>query len=452
MHADCRAQSRCDKCSAPFASSAALAKHKRFCDAASSTLKAHIESDSRSNFSERSSTMFSLRSTVTGVPVLPIKELDVVRSAGEISTLTIKNREGDLELNALTTTSISNNNGKCEMGRRNASPRQSNSGNTSTYSSESNSARSSPGAVRFLGKVEENVSDGASGKLMSAFPAGLMFPQTSPTLYSPFTSMAIYPQLFAPRNHLNRVAEKGHDHRGKRGIISSLSPMADQVIDRENKTMLTSCSGKEQNNNETGGDETPEEVRQPEENKQPKKADTPLDLSVQKHPEYETSERKAKILRCESFKDEDGTKNRKNSKPQQFHKNTTNKLAEDNSDFIPTRGAMTRCKDLQISSLALPPHLPPNTHPHQLLDEFVMSIESNGVSKPGNLSSIIAPRPLHPYSRFPLASSHHLTALHAGFHPSHFSPFIHNSLSPQNDLSNNLAATSPTWQSKVGNR
>lgn len=36
MHAGCRAQSRCDKCSAPFASTAALAKHKRFCDAASS--------------------------------------------------------------------------------------------------------------------------------------------------------------------------------------------------------------------------------------------------------------------------------------------------------------------------------------------------------------------------------------------------------------------------------
>lgn len=36
MHADCRAQSRCEKCTAPFASSAALAKHKRFCDVANS--------------------------------------------------------------------------------------------------------------------------------------------------------------------------------------------------------------------------------------------------------------------------------------------------------------------------------------------------------------------------------------------------------------------------------
>jgi len=39
MHAGCRAQSRCDKCAAPFASSAALAKHKRFCDAAASVTK-----------------------------------------------------------------------------------------------------------------------------------------------------------------------------------------------------------------------------------------------------------------------------------------------------------------------------------------------------------------------------------------------------------------------------
>lgn len=39
MHADCRAQSRCDKCSAPFASTAALTKHKRFCDAATNVVR-----------------------------------------------------------------------------------------------------------------------------------------------------------------------------------------------------------------------------------------------------------------------------------------------------------------------------------------------------------------------------------------------------------------------------
>ena len=451
MHADCRAQSRCDKCSAPFASSAALAKHKRFCDAASSTLKAHIESDSRSNFSERSSAMISLRSAVVGASVLPSKEYGVVRS-GEISVLPIKNSEGELKLNTLTPTSTPKNNRKCEIITKTVSSRHSSSGNTSTNSSENNSARSSPGVIRSLEKMEENVRDVAPGKLTTGFPASLMFPQTSPTLYSPFTSMAMYPQLFAPRNHINRIAEKGLDHLGKRSIVSSLSPVADRVADRENKTTVSSSPNKEQNNNETDGEEILHDIEQREGNKEPKKTDTPLDLSVQKHSECQTSECKAEVLRWESFKNEGGSKNRKNPKSQHFHeRNLAKKHGQDTPDFISTKGAMTRCKDLQISSLALPPHMPPNTFPHQLLDEFVISMESNGVTKPGNLSSIVAPRPLHPYSRL-LANSHHLTALHASYHPTHFSSFIHNSLPTRNDLSNTLAATSPTWQSKVGNR
>lgn len=50
MHAGCRAQSRCDKCAAPFASTSALAKHKRFCDAASTVGKSHSVTRSLSHF------------------------------------------------------------------------------------------------------------------------------------------------------------------------------------------------------------------------------------------------------------------------------------------------------------------------------------------------------------------------------------------------------------------
>ncbi|OXA57354.1 Transcription factor hamlet [Folsomia candida] len=95
MHAGCRAQSRCEKCTAPFASSAALAKHKRFCDAASTVGKSHSVTRSLSHFQFQQLQASSTRENSKSGLKLSLRSLDRELLKGDRNLRERKEKEID---------------------------------------------------------------------------------------------------------------------------------------------------------------------------------------------------------------------------------------------------------------------------------------------------------------------------------------------------------------------
>ncbi|CAG7730978.1 unnamed protein product, partial [Allacma fusca] len=460
MHADCRAQSRCDKCSAPFASSAALAKHKRFCDAASSPLKNRslietpLNNNSQHIGGERSA-MFQFQSTTTtvGTP-LTVKKLmdpsDPDLLQGPTDLHTSKAKKFNINSLHVDMKNLNNNNNNhihrnnYGLRRRSRSPLLSAGSRASTAANLHNSKDDAT--------IRENV-----GRL--GFPAALMFPP-SPPMYNPFTTMAIYPQFFATPTNLSRL-----DHGGEVMRKTSLRVSSSTSPHRDNTDLLLPTGSRKSRRNPSldkeeaniSDDENEEDVD--DGFYKPKKSDTPLDLSVQKNESCENGNKKDVIEDLSKVKIKTGIKERE-TREQSCNNNSSERekislseskskmvlrgereLRVEDNNMIPcpnNKKAKFRCNSFQL--------IPP---PHQIMDGLNISMETAN-SKQSGFSPIIAPRPLHPFSRFPIPSSH-FSALQ-GFHPNPFNPFFHSNLSPRNDLSNNLNASSPTWQGKVGNR
>lgn len=336
MHADCRAQSRCDKCSAPFASSAALAKHKRFCDAASSvagktgnlgstlaqfpfhhqaqntavgnsilsSVKAHTgkgdRSDSRSPDKQRHQ----------GDPENSILSPD---SAAFLSNNNTKGNPNPMEALRLDIAGLSgspnNPNGRASSGSNHAlhnsfrqqlyhatrhgskqgrmvmSPQptmQSPQSSPGLASSKDDAVIVSASIVNNNNNITNNNKKSPKDHIMAgnkplsaAFP-GLMFPPSLP-LYNPFAALPLCPQLFAAVNSNGPPVKLGNGH-GKT-ISEHIRNLANGQRAMSLSRSPTPPREHSPEKEELDVELSPEE--EPEEEIEIKRGETPLDLSVQ---------------------------------------------------------------------------------------------------------------------------------------------------------------------------
>lgn len=334
MHADCRAQSRCDKCSAPFASSAALAKHKRFCDAASSVAgKTGALGSALAQFPFHHQT----QNPSVGNSILSSVKVHSGKGDRSDSRSPDKQRhQGDSENSIVspeTAAFLSNNNTKgnpnpmealrLDIAGLSGSPNNPNGRagagfnnpmhgslrhqlyNATRHGSKgrhvmspqhiTQSPQSSPGLPNSKddGIISTSVANNNNNNvtnhrknpkdmmpnnkpLSAAFP-GLMFPPSLP-LYNPFAALPICPQLFAAVNSNGHPIKLGNGH-GKtisdriRNLANGQRAMS---LSRSPTPPREHSPEKEDLDVELSPEEEPEE-----EIEEIKRGETPLDLSVQ---------------------------------------------------------------------------------------------------------------------------------------------------------------------------